>query len=74
MDVLNYLYQALEEKISNQFFYNEYSVRITNPTARSLFTRFRDDETEHIKLLQKEIAVIESKPFPVNIILSKLKT
>lgn len=74
MDALNYLYLALEEKISNQVFYNEYSVRITNPSARSLFTRLRDDETEDIKTLQKEIAAIESKPFPVNIFISKLKT
>lgn len=73
MDALNYLHQVLEEKINNQVFYNECSVRITNPAAGSLFTRFRDDEAEHIKILQKEIAAIESKPFPVNIVLSKLK-
>lgn len=74
MDALNHLYQALEEKTSNQMFYNEYSVRITNPAARSLFAKLRDDEAGHIYILQKEIAAIESRPYPVNIILSKLKT
>lgn len=74
MDALNYLYQALEEKISGQAFYNELSVKVTNPAARSLFTRLRDEEMAHIGLLQKEILFIEARPFPINKILPKLKT
>lgn len=74
MDALNYLYQALEEKINNQVFYNEQTVRMTNPVARELFTRLRDEEMAHVEILQKEILSIESKPFPINKILPKLKT
>ena len=74
LDALNYLYQALEDKINNQGFYNKMSVKVTNPAAREIFTRLRDEEMAHIDLLQKEILFIESKPFPINKILPKLKT
>ncbi|MDD3652806.1 MAG: hypothetical protein PHO01_01280 [Desulfotomaculaceae bacterium] len=73
MDALNYLYQALDQKIYNQAFYNELSVKVTNPAARRLFTRLRDEEMVHIEMLQKEITAIEAKPFPVNRIISTFK-
>lgn len=73
MEALHYLYQALEDKIANQGFYNEYSVKLTNPAARELFTHLRDEEMAHISALQKEIAAIEAKPFPVNLIFPKLR-
>ncbi len=69
MNTLNYLYRALEEKIDSQCFYNEMSVRVFNPAARHLFTRLRDEEAAHVRVIQKEIASIESRPHPVNIIL-----
>jgi len=62
LDALNYLHQVLEEKIGNQFFYNELAVRVTNPVARQMFTHFRDVEMAHVEVLQKEILAIESKP------------
>ncbi len=65
MDALNYLYQALEEKISNQLFYNECMVKAINPVARELFARLRDEETSDIEMLQKEILFIESRPSAV---------
>lgn len=74
MDALNYLYQVLEEKINNQAFYNEQSVKVTNPVARELFTRLRDEEMVHVEVIQKEILSIEAKPFPVNKIIPKLRT
>lgn len=74
MDALNYLNQVLEDKINNQAFYNELSVKVTNPSARELFTRLRDEEMTHIEVLQKEILSIESKPFPANKIFPRLKT
>jgi len=74
LDALNYLYQILEEKISSQSFYNKLSVKVTNPVARELFTRLRDEEMAHVDLLQKEVIFIEAKPFPINKILPKLKT
>lgn len=74
MDALNYLYLALDQKINSQAFYNDLSVKVTNPAARSLFTRLRDEDMEHIKLLQKEITAIEALPFPVNRIVSSYKT
>ena len=73
MDALNYLYLALEDKITSQSFYNRLSVRITNPVAREFFTRLRDEEMDHIIALQREITAIEAKPFPINVISSKLK-
>lgn len=69
MKNLNYLYQALEEKISNQCFYNEMSVRVANPAASALFTRLRDAEAAHVRVLQKEILAAEAKPIPINKIL-----
>lgn len=74
MDALNYLYQALEDKVNNQIFYNELSAKIINPAARELFIRLRDEEMTHIDALHKEIISIEAKPFPVNKIFPKLKT
>lgn len=70
MDKLNYLHLALDQKISSQIFYNELSIKVTNPAARALFTRLRDEETAAIKMLQQEIAAIEAKPFPVNKIMT----
>ena len=74
MDGLNFLHQVLEEKINSQLFYNELAVKVTNPAARQLFTRFRDEEMAHVEVLQKEILAIESKPFPLNKIIPKLST
>jgi rubrerythrin len=73
MDALNYLYQVLEDKIANQCFYNECLVKLTNPAARKLFTSLRDEEMAHISALQKEIAAIEARPFPVNVLFPKLR-
>jgi len=73
LNALNYLYLVLDEKISSQVFYNELSVKVTNPAARALFTRLRDKEMANIEMLQKEIASIEAKPFPVNKIIPRLK-
>jgi len=73
MDTLNFLYRALEEKINSQVFYNTLSVKTTNPAARDLFKRLRDEEMANIELLQKEITSIEAKESTVNKIISKLK-
>ncbi|OPY58939.1 MAG: hypothetical protein A4E55_00545 [Pelotomaculum sp. PtaU1.Bin035] len=73
MDALNYLYLALDEKTSSQIYYNELSVKVTNPAARELFTRLRDEEMAYVEVLQKEIASIEAKPFPLNKIIPRLK-
>lgn len=56
-----------------QVFYNELSIKVTNPAARALFTRLRDEEMAHIEMLQKEIMAIKVKPFPVNRIIAAFK-
>jgi rubrerythrin len=73
LNALNYLYLALDEKINSQIFYNELSVKVTNPVARAIFTRLRDEEMAHIEVLQQEITAIEVRPFPINIIVHRLK-
>jgi len=73
LNALNYLYLALDEKINSQIFYNELSVKVTNPVARAIFTRLRDEEMAHIEVLQQEITAIEARPFPINIIVPRLK-
>ncbi|GAB6182246.1 hypothetical protein JCM14036_35650 [Desulfotomaculum defluvii] len=73
MDSLEFLNDALEDKINNQTFYNEAAVIVRNPSARQLFLRLRDEEMKHIEILQKEIVAIDNKPFTVTKILAKLK-
>lgn len=73
MDSLNFLQDALEDKIRNQVFYNDAAVRVNNPTVRQLFIKLRDEEMRHIDVLQKEIVAIENKPFAVTKILARLK-
>lgn len=73
MDVLDLLYDALMTKIDNQKFYNEQAVKITNPMARQFFINLRDEEMQHINMLQKKINAIEGKPFPVSKIIPKIQ-
>ncbi|MEW6697424.1 MAG: hypothetical protein ACOY35_06665 [Bacillota bacterium] len=74
MDSLEFLNDALEDKIRNQTFYNDAAVRVRNPSARQLFLKLRDEEMRHIEILQKEVVAIENKPFPVTKILAKIKS
>ncbi|MCL5780469.1 hypothetical protein P378_11120 [Desulforamulus profundi] len=74
MDSLEFLNDALEDKIKNQAFYNDAAVRVRNPSARQLFLKLRDEEMRHIEILQKEVVAIENKPFAVTKILAKIKS
>jgi len=74
MDNLEFLNDALEDKIRNQIFYNEAAVIIRNPSSRQLFLKLRDEEMRHINILQKEIVEIENKPFAITKIFAKLKS
>ena len=73
MDSLEFLNDALEDKVRNQAFYNEAAVRVRNPSARQLFIKLRDEEMRHIDVLQKEVVAIENKPFNVTKILARIK-
>lgn len=74
MDSKEFLNDALEDKMMNQAFYNDASVKVRNPSARQLFVKLRDEEMKHIDILQKEIVAIENKPFTVTKILAKIKS
>lgn len=74
MDVLDLLKDVLEDKIANQKFYNDAVVAIRNPKIKNMLINLRDEEMEHIEMLQEEIIAIEEKPFPVNKIIAKLKS
>lgn len=74
MDSLEFLNDALEDKIRNQAFYNEAAVHVRNPSARQVFIKLRDEEMRHIDILQKEVVAIENKPFAVTKILAKIKS
>ncbi len=63
MDSIEFLNDALEDKINHQTFYNEAAVIVRNPSARQLFLKLRDEEMKHIELQQKEIVEIKNKPY-----------
>ncbi len=73
MDTLDLLYDVLKDKTENQIFYNEQAVKIANPMARQFFINLRDEEMQHITMLQKKINAIEGKPFPVSKIIPKIQ-
>lgn len=73
MDALDLLYDALMTKIDNQKFYNEQAVKISNPMAQQFFINLRDEEMQHVNMLQKKINAIEGKPFPVSKIIPKIQ-
>ena len=74
MDSLEFLQDALHDKIGNQKFYNNAAIEIRNPSALQLMLKLRDEEMRHIDILQKEIEAIKNKPFTVTRILAKLKS
>ena len=73
MNILNYLYDLLDDTMGNQFLYNEAAVRVSNPAARDLFLRLRDEEMKNLSQAQREIISIESKPFPFNRIIAEIR-
>ncbi|WP_031517392.1 hypothetical protein [Desulfofalx alkaliphila] len=73
MDTLDLLYDALQTKMDNQKYYNEQAILITNPMVKQLFINLRDEEMQHIEMLQKKINSIEGKPFPINKIIPKIQ-
>lgn len=73
LDTLDLLYDALMSKIDNQAFYNEQAIKISNPMARQFFINLRDEEMQHITMLQKRIHSIEGKPFPISKIVPKIQ-
>ncbi|MBM7856186.1 rubrerythrin [Desulfohalotomaculum tongense] len=63
----------LMSKMDNQKFYNEQALKISNPMARQFFINLRDEEMEHIGILQKKIHALEGKPFPISKIVPKIQ-
>jgi rubrerythrin len=67
IDALN---DILQNRVSNQVFYNENLINITNPEIRAVYTQLRDDEMRSIVKLQQLINRLEhpsgivSKIFP----------
>ncbi len=70
MNIKDLLFDIIQDKLSSQRFYNDSMLGMTNPSVRDLFKKLRDEEESHGIVLQREILAIESKPFPVNIIMA----
>ncbi|TCO74961.1 ferritin family protein [Marinisporobacter balticus] len=66
MKDVDILKDLLHYKISNQLFYNENLIYITNPEVRQLFSQFRDDEMREIVKLQKRIERLNAKPYIIS--------
>ena len=72
MEKIDALKDVLQYRISNEVFYNENLINITNPEIRAVYTQLRDDEMRSIVKLQQLInryehpAGIVSKIFTSN--------
>ena len=70
MKDVDILKDILENRISNQEFYNHNLLCVRNPELKQMYTQFRDDETRAVVKLQQKIARLEaptgiiSKIFP----------
>ena len=73
MNTIDLLFDILQDKQSDQKFYNEAMLGTINPSTRELFKSLRDQEDRHCIVLQQEILAIEAKPFPINKIISLKK-
>lgn len=60
MKEIDIIKDILENKISNQLFYNSNIIDIRNPEIRQLYTQMRDDEMRSIATLQQKIQRIEA--------------
>lgn len=56
------LKDILQNRISNQVYYNENVITVRNPEVRQIFTQLRDDEMRSIVRLQKKVQRLESPP------------
>ncbi len=56
MTVRSAMAMALEAEAKARDFYDEALRRVTDPEARTLFTELRHEETEHMGLVEREIA------------------
>ena len=72
MEKIDALKDVLQNRISNEIFYNENLINITNPEIRAVYNQLRDDEMRSIVKLQQLInrfehhAGIVSKIFTSN--------
>ena len=66
MNTIDLFYDILQDKLSDQKFYNDAMLGIINPSTRELFKNLRDQEERYCLVLQQEILAIEAKPFPIN--------
>lgn len=70
MKKVDVLKDLLQYKITNQLFYNENLIYITNPEVRHLFSQLRDNEMREIIKIQKNIERLDAKPFNISKIFS----
>lgn len=56
----------LQNRASNQLFYNENLINIRNPEVRQLYSQLRDDEMRAVIKLQQKIERLEAKPYIIS--------
>lgn len=59
MKEIDILRDLLQNRISNQIYYNENLINVRNPEIRQLFTQLRDDEMRAVVKLQQKIQKME---------------
>ncbi|MGE5415352.1 MAG: hypothetical protein ACM3UZ_01040 [Acidobacteriota bacterium] len=70
MKEIDVIKDLLQNRISNQVFYNDNLINIRNPELRQVYTQLRDDEMRSIVKLQQKVQRLEaptgiiSKIFP----------
>ena len=59
MEKIDAFRDVLLYRVSNEVFYNENLINITNPEIRAVYTQLRDDEMRSIVKLQQLISRLE---------------
>ena len=62
MELVDILKDILQDRASNQLFYNHVMVDIRNPEVRRTFLQIRDDEMRDVVKLQEWITRLKKKP------------
>ena len=68
MKEVDVMKDILQNRISNQLFYNNSIIDLRNPEIRQLYTQMRDDEMRSIVNLQQKIQRLEAPEGIISII------
>ncbi len=67
MNKVTWLKDLLEDKMYRQRFFNDSMLILNNPEARQTLAQMRDEEMQHIIILQQMIDVYKTPRQPISI-------